>query len=64
MAAFSQKARIEAFLWESHNKQSAKAPNSPKPWGYYLETDPDRIAMVITVKLFIHKPCKHKTSVT
>ena len=64
MAAFSQKAGIEAFLWESHDKQSTKAPNSPKLWRNYLETDPDRIAMVITGKLFIHKPCKHKISVT
>ena len=26
MVAFSQKARIAAFLQESHNNQSAKAP--------------------------------------
>ena len=25
-------------------------------WGYYLETDPDPIAMVIRVELVIHKP--------
>ena len=25
--------------------------------GYYLETGPDPIAMVIRVELFIHKPC-------
>ena len=26
------------------------------PWGYYLETSPDPIAMVIRVELFTHKP--------
>ena len=32
--------------------------------GYYLETDPDPIAMVIRVELFIHMPCRQKTPVT
>ena len=27
-------------------------------WGYYLETDPDPIAMVIRVELFIHRLCQ------
>ena len=31
--------------------------------GNYLETDPDPIAMVIGVELFIHKPCRQKTPV-
>ena len=34
------------------------------PRGYYLETDPDPIAMVIRVELFIHKPCRYNTPVT
>ena len=28
------------------------------PGGYYLETDPDPVVMVIRVELFIHKPCR------
>ena len=28
------------------------------PRGYYLETDPDPIAMGIRVKIFIHRPCQ------
>ena len=35
--------------------------------GQFLETDPDPIAMVIRVELFIHKPCqtgKKKLAVT
>ena len=34
------------------------------PWGYYLETDPDPVAMVIRVELFIHKPCTQMTPLT
>ena len=30
--------------------------------GYYLETDPDPIAMVIRVELFIHKSCQRNAS--
>ena len=32
--------------------------------GYYLETDPDPVAMVIRVELFIHKPCTQMTPLT
>ena len=32
--------------------------------GIISKTDPDQIAIVIRVKLFIHKPCRQKTSVT
>ena len=31
-------------------------------WGYFLETKPDQIAMVIRVELFIHKPCQAEDS--
>ena len=31
--------------------------------GYYLETDPGPIAMVIRVELFIHKPSKTEAAV-
>ena len=33
-----------------------------KVWGYYLETDPDPIAMVIRVWLFTHKPSENITN--
>ena len=34
-----------------------------KTIGYYLKTDPDPVAMVIRVELFVHKPCRQNTHV-
>ena len=36
--------------------RSTQLKLGPEPWGYYLETDPDPVAMVIRVELVIHKP--------
>ena len=42
-------------------EQTADHILSECTWRYYLEIDPDPIAMVIRVEQFIHKPCRQKT---
>ena len=58
--------RISVFLMGSKFvfRTPALDPYRHKLLGYHLETDPDLIAMVIKVELFIYKPCRQKTPVT
>ena len=49
---------IQWLFKSSHLLQLSWFPHtdSDRGWRYYLETDPDPIAMVIRVEQFIHKP--------